>query len=254
MSQQIPNFATNSFFSGAGGLDLGLELAGFKTVSQCEIEIDRQAVLRTHWPEVALHGDITTIKGSELEPANVICGGFPCQDVSHASRHREGLDGRRTGLFYQLARVIGEVRPRYVIMENVPGLVQDGLDRVLGTLADLGYDAEWEIIQANWFGLPHVRKRVFIVAHPSSIRRGIFKPVYSRYAENVERGLEDKADLPTLYDGDTPFDLAECLRTNNGLPLGVDEIKRRLAMCGNAVCPPVARFVGELVVNAEASS
>jgi len=246
------DFTTNSFFSGVGGLDLGLERAGFKIVSMCEIEPCSQDILRKHWPEVDMYGDIAAIKTEELEPANVICGGFPCQDVSVAARRKEGLDGRRTGLFFELARIIGEVRPRYVILENVPGLVADGIDRVLGTLAGLGYDAEWEIIQANWFGLPHVRKRVFIVAHPSSQRRQVFGPIYSRYAEDAQLGLEREADILALHDGDTTFSLAECLRTSDGVPIGVDEIKRRLTMCGNAVCPPVARFVGDLIVKAEA--
>ena len=246
------DFTTNSFFSGVGDLDLGLERAGFKIVSMCEIEPCSQDILRKHWPEVDMYGDIAAIKTEELEPANVICGGFPCQDVSVAARRKEGLDGRRTGLFFELARIIGEVRPRYVILENVPGLVADGIDRVLGTLAGLGYDAEWEIIQANWFGLPHVRKRVFIVAHPSSQRRQVFGPIYSRYAEDAQLGLEGEADILALHDGDTTFSLAECLRTSDGVPIGVDEIKRRLTMCGNAVCPPVARFVGDLIVKAEA--
>ena len=162
------DFTTNSFFSGVGGLDLGLERAGFKIVSMCEIEPCSQDILRKHWPEVDMYGDIAAIKTEELEPANVICGGFPCQDVSVAARRKEGLDGRRTGLFFELARIIGEVRPRFVLVENSPMLTLRGLGTVLGDLAALGFDAEWGVLGANAIGANHKRERIWILANTNA--------------------------------------------------------------------------------------
>jgi DNA (cytosine-5)-methyltransferase 1 len=151
-------------FSGIGGFSLGLERAGgFQTVAFCEIEPFCQRVLAKHWPEVPNLGDVERV---EFQPgsADVIVGGFPCQDVSLAGK-RAGLSGARSGLYRELVRALRVVRPRHAIVENVAALLGDGLGTVLGDLAESGFDAEWDCVPAKAFGAPHERDRVYIVAH-----------------------------------------------------------------------------------------
>ncbi len=155
-------------FSGIGGFSLGLERAGMRTVGFCEIDSFCQAVLRKHWPDVPIWGDIRTLSRRERilsTQIDLICGGFPCQDISLAGKG-VGIEGERSGLWSEYARIIGEVRPRYVIVENVAALLGRGLDRVLGDLATLGYDAEWHCIPASAVGAPHRRDRIWIIAYP----------------------------------------------------------------------------------------
>ena len=162
-----------SLFSGIGGLDLGLERTGaFRTVAFCEADRFCRRVLRRHWPEVRTYRDVRTLTGDILHrdglEVDVICGGFPCQDVSLAGR-KAGIDeGARSGLWSEYARLIGELRPRVAIVENVSRLLVDGMGRVLGDLAEVGYDAEWCVLSAAGVGASHLRERVFVVAHPPS--------------------------------------------------------------------------------------
>jgi len=156
-------------FSGIGAFSLGLEATGgFRTAAFCEIEPFPRAVLRTHWPEVPQYDDVRTLTAARLRAdgisVDVICGGFPCQDISAAGKGA-GLSGERSGLWFEYARLIGEIRPAWVIIENVPPLRSRGLDVVLGCLAALGYDAEWHCIPASAIGAPHRRDRVWIVAY-----------------------------------------------------------------------------------------
>ena len=156
-------------FSGIGGFSLGLErTGGFETVAFCEIEDYPRRVLAKHWPGVPCYDDVRTLTADALRrdgiAVDVICGGFPCQDVSFAGK-RAGLEGARSGLWREYARLIGELRPRFVIVENVPGLLNLGMGAVLGDLASLGYDATWDCIPASAVGAPHRRDRVWIIAN-----------------------------------------------------------------------------------------
>src|SRR5215831_14699037 len=157
-------------FSGIGGFSLGLERAGMRTVAFCEIDPYCQAILRRHWPNVPIFDNVGTFHIAAIDydfpPINVICGGFPCQDISVAGKGA-GIDGAQSGLWSQYARIIGEVRPRYVIVENVAALLGRGLERVLGDLAALGFNAEWHCIPASAVGAPHRRDRIWIVAYPA---------------------------------------------------------------------------------------
>jgi DNA (cytosine-5)-methyltransferase 1 len=132
---------------------------------QCESDEYCRRVLARHWPGVPCHSDVRALRGADVEPVDVLCGGFPCQDISLAGRGA-GIDGERSGLWAQFARLIRELRPRYVIVENVPALLARGMGRVLGDLAACGYDAEWDCLPACAFGAPHRRDRVWIVAYP----------------------------------------------------------------------------------------
>lgn len=151
-----------SLFSGIGGFDLGFERAGYEIKFQVEIDEYCQRVLARHWPDVQRFGDIRTIE--RLPNVDVLCGGFPCQDISHAGK-REGIDGERSGLWSEFVRIIRLVRPRYVVVENVSALLVRGMGRVLGDLSASGYDAEWDCIPACAVGAPHRRDRVWIVAY-----------------------------------------------------------------------------------------
>ena len=158
-----------SFFSGIGGFDLGLERAGMEVVFQCEINPFNQKVLSHHWPDIVLHKDIRTLSATDIPESNVWCAGFPCQDVSLANNgRREGLKGKRSGLFYNFIGLVKERTPKWLILENVPGLLSsnDGQDfrTVIGKMDELGYGVGWRVLDAKYFGTPQRRRRVFIVA------------------------------------------------------------------------------------------
>lgn len=159
---------TLDLFSGIGGFSLGLERAGFKTVAFCEIDPWCRRVLAKHWPGVPIYDDVRNLDAARLradgiERIDAICGGFPCQDISLAGKGA-GLEGERSGLWREYSRLLGELRPRYAIVENVGALRARGLAAVLADLAALGFDAEWHAIPAAAVGAPHLRDRVWIVA------------------------------------------------------------------------------------------
>jgi DNA (cytosine-5)-methyltransferase 1 len=151
-------------FAGIGGFSLGLERAGMQCKWQVEIDPYAVAVLKKHWPEVPKHEDVRTFPPQGEWGVDLICGGFPCQDISVAGKGA-GLAGARSGLWHEFARIIGEIRPRYVLVENVAALLTRGMGTVLGDLSSLGYDAEWHVIPASAVGAPHRRERVWIVAY-----------------------------------------------------------------------------------------
>jgi DNA (cytosine-5)-methyltransferase 1 len=159
-------------FSGIGGFSLGLErTGGFETVAFCEIEKYPRAILAQHWPSVRIYENVKTLTSEQLAAdgivPDVICGGFPCQDISLAGKGA-GLEGERSGLWFEYHRLIKEIRPSWVIAENVSALRSRGLDDVLRSLAEIGYDAEWHCIPASAVGAPHRRDRIWIVAYPNS--------------------------------------------------------------------------------------
>lgn len=160
-----------SFFAGMGGLDLGLERSGHTCVGQVEIDPYCLKVLAKHWPAVPKWGDIRELKPEEIPESDLWTAGFPCQDISNAGK-RAGIKGQRSGLYFDLMRLAAEVRPRYILLENVAALINRGLDTVLGTLAESGYDAEWACVPAAAVGAPHIRDRVFILAYPKGHLRG----------------------------------------------------------------------------------
>lgn len=153
-----------SLFTGIGGIDLGLDRAGLECRWQVEIDPYCQTVLKEHWPNVPKFGDIRELGEIDLEPVDLIAGGFPCQPFSNAGKRR-GVDDERW-LWPEFARIVRLLRPRYVLVENVPGLLAGrGMAEVLGDLAALGFDAEWECIPAAAVSAPHLRWRVFVVAY-----------------------------------------------------------------------------------------
>lgn len=237
-------------FSGIGGFSLGLErTGGFKTVAFCEIEPYPCKILKQHWPEVPIYGDIRELTADRLAADGIavdaICGGFPCQDVSVAGEGL-GLEGARSGLWFEYARLIGELRPRYVFVENVSALLGRGLDRVLGDLASLGYDAEWHCIPASAVGAPHRRDRVWILAYPD--RQGLEGREDERSLGCVWAGFQQHLERCADRDG-TVWETEPSLgRVADGVP----DRSHRLKALGNAVVPQIPEMLGRAVLEWEA--
>jgi DNA (cytosine-5)-methyltransferase 1 len=232
-------------FSGIGSLSLGLERAGMRTIQFVENNQYCQAVLRRHWPAVPIHGDVTTFAGV---PCDVICGGFPCQDISHAGAGA-GIGGERSGLWSSFARLIGELRPRYVIVENVAALLDRGMGTVLGDLARIGYDAEWSIVSACSVGAPHVRRRVFIVAYPDSIH-GRKRLWYTAPREYRTLQALDRPEGPRAGWRARLANPSELYGGADGLAHGLD----RNQAIGNTVLPQIAEEIGKAIMRATANT
>ena len=229
-------------FSGIGGFSLGLEQAGMTTVAFCEIDPFCRSVLRKHWPKVPQYDDIRTLSADTLERDGItvefIAGGFPCQDISVAGRGA-GLKGERSGLWREYARLIREIRPRGVLVENVSALLGRGIGDVLGDLAESGYDAEWCCIPAWAVGLPHNRDRVWIVAHARE-KRGLGSGQQSfSWVENGRRAAEWAQRSAVSKTG--------ICRASDGFSNRVD----RVGALGNAVVPAIVYEIGKAIMAAQ---
>jgi DNA (cytosine-5)-methyltransferase 1 len=255
-------------FSGIGGFSLGLERAGMQTVAFCEIDPYCRKVLAKHWPELPILGDVTT---AAFPSADVVCGGFPCQDVSRAGK-RAGLSGGRSGLFWQMVRALRVVRPRFAIMENVAALLGNGMGTVVGALADCRYDAEWDCLPAYSVGSPQERDRVWIVAHANERQRSV------RGAQSLRWGFSGEGESAGLGADSYANDLGElqpgwCFRHFGGRPVHrgagsnewrtnwrdrlvslcgmADGVSRRLdesKPVGNAVLPQIPEIIGRAIM------
>ena len=194
-----------SLFSGIGGLELGLERAlGARTIWQVESNEYARRVLAKHWPDARRYNDVREVGRHNLDAPDLICGGFPCQDISIAGK-QAGINGERSGLWYEFARIIRELRPRYVILENVSALRIRGLDRVLGDLAESGYGCRWDCIPASAVGAPHQRDRIFIVATLADTPR-MHGDECQNYAGGIGQGATPTAESG---DGGGPADMAD---------------------------------------------
>lgn len=239
-----------SLFSGIGGLDLGLERAGMRIVWQVEIDPYCRKVLAKHWPHVKRYEDVRTIDWREVEHVDLICGGFPCQPVSCAGKRLGQQDER--WIWPEFARAIRALRPRFVLVENVPGLLVRGMGDVLGDLAACGYDAEWQVLPAAAFGRPQLRWRLYIVAYTTGFRCN---------AGDHESLIFSEAPAPNTETGTW---VLRCIRGSSGrvwqvpesafervdygLPYELD----RLRVLGNAVVPQVAEWIGRRILEAVA--
>ena len=262
-----------SLFAGIGGFDLGFERAGM--VCKWQVEIDEYAnrVLAKNWPDVRRWPDVRTWPQPDTERVDVICGGFPCQDISPAG-NRKGIDGERSGLFFDLARVVRELRPTVVVLENSSALVGNGLGRVLGELSASGFDAEWTVLPAAALGAPHERARTFVVAYAESLRRRTWwtRGLTDRAARIPDSARWDAADAAyqeqdagrdeqnrsEVVGGDVVEscwragwpDEPALLGVDDGVPHRVD----RTRCVGNAVSPIVAEWIGRRIVEAVESA
>lgn len=239
-----------SLFAGIGGLDLGLERAGMTVVGQVEIDEYCQRVLAKHWPEVPRHDDVrTTVDWWQSRPrprVDVVAGGFPCQPFSTAGRRRGTADARWGWPW--MADVVRMARPRHVIVENVPALLDDGeaFGWLLGDLAALGFDAEWSVLPACIVGAPHARERLFVLA--DSARDDGEQPVHLSAAVAAGRTLAGAAGGAARGDGWLPEPAVD--RVAHGLPKRL--VAPGLRALGNAVVPQVGEYVGRLVLGGAA--
>ena len=224
-------------FSGIGGFSYAAEnlVGGFQTVQFVELDPYCQSVLKKHWPTVPIHDDIRTFKPALLS-ADVVCGGFPCQDISYAGNNAGIKEGTRSGLFHQLMRVVRDVQPRFVVLENVAAIRTRGIDIVLGKLAEAGFDVEWACIRASDVGACHRRDRWWAVAYSQHPR------LQGRWSQRQfsQGGGQVQARWCSRHQmqGDWRKYLSEPVlcRGDDGLSYRVD----RLKALGNAVVPQVA--------------
>jgi len=264
-----------SLFSGIGGIDLGLERAGMTVKWHSEIDPYACRVLKKHWPDVPNLGNIKEIDWATIEPVDLIAGGYPCQPFSTAGKRQGDKDERH--LWPYFLRAISELRPRFAFLENVRGHLSMGFDRVLGDLAEIGYDAEWQIVSAASVGAPHRRDRIICVAYPNNAGSGApqrdmgerrtettqdwqgnsgtqygFSGRRAEMANSTGEGLQ--RSVGKVFEGDrvrsayggwqwweTEPDVG---RVAHGVPSRVD----RLRGLGNAVVPQVAEYVGRLIL------
>lgn len=236
-----------SLFAGIGGFDLGLERAGMVCKWQVEIDDFARRVLAKHWPDVPRHDDVRTFPTADRDWAvDVICGGFPCQDISAAGR-KQGLDGERSGLWYEYARVIGELRPKYVIVENVAALLERGMEQILRDLAEVGYDAQWHCIPASAVGAPQERDRIWIIANAWGVGS-------ARFITSEDIGSDgswwsgSKKDLQSI--ACAPFERGD--RWPQPLVRRMDDgfsgKSQRIHALGNAVVPQIPEMIGNAIL------
>lgn len=226
-----------------------------RTVAFCEIDPYCRRVLAKHWPGVPCYDDVRSLTAERLAAdgiaADVICGGFPCQDISLAGAGR-GLEGDRSGLWFEYARIIGELRPSIVIVENVAELLGRGLGVVLGSLAEIGFDAEWHCIPAAAIGAPHIRDRVWIVAYPHSSRLAGQGQAISLSAPRA--GTREWDAIAEAISNDfrgpgtgrsTPYQ--PFIRRGDD---GFQDWRHRIASLGNAVVPQIPEIIGRAIMSA----
>lgn len=201
-------------FSGIGGFSLAARwLGGIETVQFVERDLYCQRILRKHWPDVPIHDDICTFK-PEPGSADVVCGGFPCQDISTAGKQAGIQRGTRSGLFYELMRVVRLVGPRYIVLENVAAITSNGMDTVLGELAEAGFDAEWACIKASDLGACHRRDRWWCVAYAKGQQCDDMRTAWTGRQAEPQSGDGDRADAARRGDEgpDILLEMLECRR------------------------------------------
>jgi len=277
-------------FAGIGGFTLGLERAGFETVAFCEIEPYAQKVLKKNWPEVPIYDDVRTITAERLASdgirVDVITGGFPCQDISVSGNQAGIQDGTRSGLWSECARLLGDIRPKYAIFENVTNLLNghrgDWFKRVLWDISALGYDAEWHCIPASELGAHHHRDRIWIIAYPSGVGHG--KRVeeadrtsgtpkggvkggdilaYSERKPRRDNGKLEASERQRPHSATESRPICQKLTDTAGQAFwrtepdvgrvadGIPSRPHRLKCLGNAVVPPIPELIGKAINQSE---
>lgn len=234
-------------FSGIGGFSLGLGRAGFTTIAFCEADPFARTVLRRHWPATPCYPDIRTLSAAQLRADKVpapwlVCGGFPCQDISAAGLGA-GLGGPRSQLWGEMLRLVQECRPSWVVVENVPALRVRGADTVLAQLEAAGYACRPLLVGAAHAGAPHRRQRAFILANA--------------LGAGLEEWLPNPANTPPVLSVERRGGWAPepgVGRVVDGLPAGLDGARRaRLMALGNAVVPDLAQAIGQAILSVQAA-
>ena len=219
-----------SLFSGIGGMELGLEKSGMQIIWQVEQDANCQNVLKKHWSNTNLYSDVKEVGNGNLKAVDLICGGFPCQDLSVAGK-RAGFDGSRSSLWFEFERIIGELLPRWIVIENVPGLLSskqgEDFKVILSSLDELRYGISWRVLDSQNFGVAQRRRRVFIVGSLGNLRSAqVLFDTESLSRNNQESGTDRKDDSAGSVQADSgdgeqrqavvAFQRSQ-LRTNNAM-------------------------------------
>lgn len=241
-----------SLFSGVGGFELGAQMSGIETLWNCEFEEHKRKILKRHFPNAIQYNDVRTMYNPCY--VDIMSGGFPCQDISIANVSNKslwkdgkvkGINGERSGLWKEYSRILGEVRPKYILFENSPMLVIRGFERVLCDLSKSGYDCQWQCLQTSQFGFNHRRERVYGIAYTREIgcknNTSIFLPIQEVLQERTPR--QNIVSMPfERFDCNSDY---ENVRMDDGFSAGLDE--RRIEDMGNAVIPLIAHYLFECV-------
>lgn len=232
-------------FSGIGGFSLGLERAGFNTVAFCEVDAKCRKVLNKHWPKVPIYEDVQTLTGEQLLndgiTVDVICGGFPCQDISTAGKG-DGIVGERSGLWSEYYRLIKELNPKYVIIENVPALRSKGLALVIQNLSEIGYMGEFHCIPATFLGASHQRDRIWIVAYPLCQRTQVSITGQQPAIQLLRSESENWKVGRNLWPSESRV---------RGVANGVSGRVDRIRQLGNSVVPHIPELIGKSIIQKE---
>lgn len=230
-----------SLFSGIGGFDLAAQWMGWENTFHCEIEDYQRKILKKHFPNAKTYSDIrkfdaTIYKGN----IDIITGGFPCQDISTSQTQKKitkGIRGERSGLWSEYKRIIKETNCRYIVAENTYNLLNSGLEQILFDLAELGYNAEWSDFSAKWFGYPHERRRVYIVAYSQCQRWevGLLNKVKEKAIKLYNKAPNQTYVCSKIKEFERSGN-SDDIRINNGLPFASHRIKS----LGNAIIPQIA--------------
>lgn len=258
-------YSIGSLFSGIGGFELGLErsIPGAYTAWQVEQEEYCQKVLSKRWPDAKIFDDVRTINTNNVEKVDILCGGFPCQDISLAGTGG-GINAERSGLWWEFHRIINELQPRAAIMENVPAITFRGLGAVSGSLSEIRYDCEWCVISAAQFGAPHKRERWFCVAYPRGGREAVpsydikgitdsSKERFEEYPYQYEQAIREPSSMlkygnrrgineaGNRWEGSSAP--SPVCRVDDGIPHRLD----RLRALGNAIVPQCSEWIGKKI-------
>lgn len=242
-----------SLFAGIGGFELGFERGYPESETLWQVEQNQwcRSILRKHWKNTTIYEDIRDVGKHNLKPVDIILGGFPCQDISISNKNARGLDGKRSGLWWEMHRVISELRPRYAVLENVPNVIRLGGREVVGSLTTIGYDCEWTIISARQFNAPHKRSRWFCIAKLSNpdtprIETGTEIPISVATRRSFEyEQLSRCESLPSLWNNKKASDWdgighqSSVHRMDDGLSHRVDRIRG----LGNSIVPAQSEYI-----------
>lgn len=254
-----------SLFSGIGGIELGLEWAGFEPAWQVELDPFCNRILEKRWPSVQRFLDIRTVGQHNLPPVDLVCGGFPCQDVSIAAQFKERGLHNRSGLWTEYARVVRELRPRWVLIENVLNLKNHGADRVVSDMEEAGYSCWPTVVGADVLGAPYQRRRVFVLcrdnAHghcdigedmargwevPAECERKVAQAIEGWHHWKHELGAGDARPF-----GDEEEPRADAYARGVRDILGIPDCVDRLKAVGNACTPVIPALIGSFVAHYE---
>jgi DNA (cytosine-5)-methyltransferase 1 len=211
----------------------------------CEIEQNCQSILKKHWPYIPIYSDIRNLKGSEFAKIDIITGGFPCQDISACNHSGQGLRGKRSGLWWEFRRIISEIGPKHVIVENSAELLYRGAGDLFASMAEIGYNTQWHCIPGYYVGAPHERDRIWIIANTNGAR---WHKLLYNYLQRELKKEETKQNIALakcnnfVDEFEKSVGESPVFRMDNGHPTRLDTI-RRLQAVGNAIIPWAAVMI-----------